>query len=220
LPFLNIIKLFGGMRMSSYNIEYFLYDFTDRTKKNLEYIEKHYKEDDLYEVTQVINSLLGLIVIPYEASKDLNEQTIESIAPSDYSAINSLIELCIKEKRLYSDYKEKTSVRNFIKHIRNSVSHGGNEGIHFYPISEGIQISNIIFYDTYVKKNNQSELPPKKYQFCVNIKIDELRTLINNISNIYCSFDKRDQNVVKKQNEYKKRIDELESLMKMNIDNL
>lgn len=73
--------------MSSYNIENFLFDFAYRTKTNLEYIEKYYNEDYLYEVTQVINSLLGLIVIPYEASKNMSEKTIKSIAPSDYSSI-------------------------------------------------------------------------------------------------------------------------------------
>ncbi len=44
----------------------FSQDFAGRTRKNLVFIEKQVKErsnSDLYEVTQLINSLLGLIAL-------------------------------------------------------------------------------------------------------------------------------------------------------------
>ena len=74
--------------MSGYNIEYFLEDYAKRTMENLEIIE-HYsstrwmniqgellKEKKAYEVTQLINSLLGLVLIPMESLKKENDGRI------------------------------------------------------------------------------------------------------------------------------------------------
>ena len=51
-------------------------DFARRTKKNLEFIEHSLtrdrlnSENDVYEVTQLINSLLGLLVFPQQKFYD------------------------------------------------------------------------------------------------------------------------------------------------------
>ena len=45
----------------------FVGDFAKRTLANLNIIEQEIRENkDAYEVTQLINSLLGLIVFPFE----------------------------------------------------------------------------------------------------------------------------------------------------------
>ncbi|SFG37312.1 HEPN family nuclease [Neptunomonas qingdaonensis] len=42
-------------------------DFAKRTRKNLEYIEQGKKEgNEVYEITHLINSCLGLLVLPHE----------------------------------------------------------------------------------------------------------------------------------------------------------
>ncbi len=46
--------------------KHLLRDFAERTFKNLEMLEKYYGPDDRYEVTQLVNSLLGLVVFPKE----------------------------------------------------------------------------------------------------------------------------------------------------------
>lgn len=44
-----------------------LKDFTKRTKRNLAVIEQlHRKGEEVYEVTQLVNSCLGLLVFPKE----------------------------------------------------------------------------------------------------------------------------------------------------------
>lgn len=66
--------------MSGYNMEYFIADFADRTLANLEQVERMKragqfefnspgKTEKLYEVTQLINSFLGLVVLPTEKFK-------------------------------------------------------------------------------------------------------------------------------------------------------
>lgn len=74
--------------VSGYNIEYFLEDFAKRTMENLEIIEYYsskrwmdiqgelLKEKKAYEVTQLINSLLGLVLIPMESLKKENDGRI------------------------------------------------------------------------------------------------------------------------------------------------
>ncbi|HII94309.1 MAG TPA: hypothetical protein HA367_00995 [Candidatus Methanofastidiosum sp.] len=54
------------------NYNNLLFDYVTRTQKNLEFIEKAIEEDpekEVFEVTQLINSLLGLIVFPFEKFK-------------------------------------------------------------------------------------------------------------------------------------------------------
>lgn len=49
--------------------EEFVIDFVRRTRKNLEFIEDRVEADpgaELFEVTQLVNSLLGIIVLPRE----------------------------------------------------------------------------------------------------------------------------------------------------------
>lgn len=209
--------------MSAYNIEYFLEDFAKRTIKNLEYIEKEYPQGELFEVTQLINSLLGLIIIPVEAYKNTYkkekkafDKSLKRISPKDYQAIDDLLNRCANENRLFSDYcknsfenkQNRICVSTFISHIRNSIAHGGNKGIHFYPIEEGKSISKIIFYD-----NKECKDEKRISEFCVKITIDELRILVNNISNLYCKFEKNSK-ITDKQDKYRKDICTLDNLMR------
>jgi hypothetical protein len=46
--------------------KHLLRGFAERTVKNMEVLEQHYGPDDRYEVTQLVNSLLGLVVFPKE----------------------------------------------------------------------------------------------------------------------------------------------------------
>ncbi len=140
--------------MSGYNIEYFLNSFTKRTIENLKFIEDEVEKYDLFEVTQLINSLLGLIIIPVEAYKNtnnINENGLKKLSKEDYDIINDLLDKCKKENRLFSDYPmnyyeeqvKRISVNRFISHLRNAIAHGGNHGIYFYPMSEKEEISTV-----------------------------------------------------------------------------
>lgn len=216
--------------MSGYNIECFLYDFSKRTTKNLEIIngikDGSFGEMDLYrlrrnprdnyEVTQLINSLLGLVIIPVEASKKLFVDDgriffpdFFSISEEDSKMVLDLIDTCKKEKRYYSSYphnqNKNRKIGFFIYHIRNSLAHGGAGGVHFYPIQERQEITDIIFYD----HNDE-----KKQEFCIKLSIDEIRDLEYNINNLLCGFEEREKNIKEKINNYQDKINELEEKMR------
>lgn len=54
--------------MSNYDAKRVVQDFADRTKRNLRFIEitKKEKRGRVHEITQLINSLLGLVVFPQQ----------------------------------------------------------------------------------------------------------------------------------------------------------
>ena len=53
-------------------------DFAQRTLRNLDYLQHRVRDGDdgLYDVTQLWNSLLGLIVLPLETDKKRGENGI------------------------------------------------------------------------------------------------------------------------------------------------
>lgn len=211
--------------MSGYNMEYFLGDFANRTIENLRFIEDGAEQYKLYEVTQLINSLLGLIIIPvenYKKTYKIKDVDLKRISSQDYKVIVNIIEKCEREKRFYSDYERESGsngkiyVSNFINHIRNAIAHGGNNGIHFYPVSESGSISSIIFYDNnevLAKKAKQNGRTIDINEFCINLSVAELKDLVSAISKLYCKFEKRDTNIRQKQEKYDSDIRKLEGLL-------
>lgn len=211
--------------MSGYNMEYFLGDFANRTIDNLRFIEEGAEHYRLFEVTQLINSLLGLIIIPvenYKKTYKIKDGEIKKISPKDYKTILDVIDKCEQEQRFYSDYERERDksgriyVSDFINHIRNAIAHGGNNGIHFYPVSESGIISSIIFYDNneiLAKKAEQHGKTIDINEFCINLSVSELKNLVNAISGLYCKFEKRDKNISEKQKKYDSDIRKLEGLL-------
>ncbi len=214
--------------MSGYNIEYFLRDFADRTLKNLNYIEKRRRATDVYEVTQLINSLLGLIVLPVEAyeayekrvsgtSIKSRENTLKKTDSEAYYEVQKLLKDCESDDRYYSNYKndkyhDKFNVSKFVKHLRNSISHSGDQGIHFYPLTDSNEnlINGIIFKDCVYEDERRKKI---KNLFCIKLTILELQKLIDYIVRLYCEFKNRDSDIEDKQNKYKMEIKELENIM-------
>lgn len=84
-------------------------DFITRTKEDI----RNYSGQ--YNVTNLINSCLGLIVIP----KELRVQRLPNYKFNDtdrrYGVTKASIELC-KDKNY--------SLNNVVRHIRNGISHG------------------------------------------------------------------------------------------------
>ena len=95
-------------------------DFADRTLKNLEAIKK-LKEDrkKVYEVTQLVNSLLGLLVISHEKFFKLS---IEKIKVDELRQKGCLI----PDATLQNDQSNKTDyifLSDLIRNLRNSIAH-------------------------------------------------------------------------------------------------
>ena len=105
--------------------EKFKRDFIIRTKENLLKIT----EQNGYEVTQLINSSIGLLIVPEQ--KFYNE--------IDNSFVN---EATLNEINLCIDSKNKMSLKEIVRHLRNSISHSR---IKFE--NDNGKISKILFED-------------------------------------------------------------------------
>lgn len=200
--------------MSCYNKEYFLQDFIKRTKNNLDIIDyavKHKNEfmfPDLigYEVTQRINSFFGFIILPFEFEASIDYDVYIEDYPKINDSMKEIKEFLLKlkkEKRFYSNYCDFDStkieeygfkeIKEFIRHLRNSLSHSGRQGITFLPIGkaelkkeEEVPITNIIFCD--VLNGSKKD---KKQVFCLKLRvvnsngddseIDKIRKLITQL---------------------------------------
>ena len=190
--------------MSGYNMEYFISDFAMRTKINLEIInekaESSFQSEKVYEVTQLINSFLGLVVLPNEKFKNWQEMKNSEMKEVEEN-IWKLLKTCADNNRYFNSYddKESKNVQKFIDHIRNSVSHSGKLGLHFYPVIEGgdSNITHIIFYDSdysiLLRRNKKCpEIAHEKArEFCLKLTVKEAGYLAECIANLYCLMEKR-----------------------------
>lgn len=92
-----------------YNRNNAIKDFVCRTKYNLELYLKNNKENEgkyPYEVTQILNSFLGIIVLPKEKENYV-------LASIDISNLQNKIQI-----------EQNKDATTFFRHLRNSVSHG------------------------------------------------------------------------------------------------
>lgn len=197
--------------MGTYNYEHFVRDFIYRTRINKNIIQHRYEENPKkkYEVTQLINSLFGLIIVPNEKYKFkrneeiTKEETLEIISEDEYNNILEFIEEIKDSGKYYNTYEDKYPVSDFIKHLRNSLAHSGEHGLHFVPLSEAQEITGVIFYDTDRYHN---------HEFCVELTISEIIDLSEIISDMYSKVDEK--NAEKNRKEYEEEIERLRALFK------
>lgn len=138
----------------------FVKDFAFRTKKNLKYIEskKNIGCDSVFEFTQLVNSLLGLLVIPQERECDricnnfVSQKTCEGL------------KACIER----NDYNNECDFTNILRHMRNAIAHGQVE----IGATNG-EISSILFID---KNHNNCR------QFHIRLTCSQLRDFIEEFS--------------------------------------
>lgn len=182
--------------------------------------------DKLYEVTQLINSLMGIAVLPYEMHKEYFksvdeekyteenkgkslkdiQESIKKSAP--YVNLGEYIKCLYDNKKWYSTYTsdlkkdgrlcEDKYVFSFLGHIRNSTCHSGDNAMSILPLSEGKVIEKILFYDHY---NNQ--------EFAMSLSIEELEELIDLIAAFYRDTDIGKSDKTKQMENAEKRVREL-----------
>lgn len=200
--------------MSGYNYTHLVKEFADRTVDNLRIIKNAHPEDRPREVTQLINSFLGLLVVPSERykesrpEKEKEENALRDSSPEMYSSITDLIHVLKQCKKLHNNYDDRKNypVCDFIHHLRNAVCHSGNKRLILYPIGENKEIETAIFYDTLT-------LGGTKYEFAVELTIEQIRALIKAISTMYIAVEDRKSEDIKK--EYEDAVSEYRSLMEM-----
>lgn len=158
--------------------------------------------DKLYEVTQLINSLMGIAVLPYEMHKEYFQsvdeekrtevnlgkslkdiqESIKKTTP--YVNLAKHIKFLYENKKWYSTYTsdlkkdgrlcEEKYVFSFLRHIRNSTCHSGDNAMSILPLSEGRVIEKILFYD---RSDTQ--------EFAMSLSVEELEELIDLIAAFY-----------------------------------
>lgn len=151
--------------------------FVCRTKYNLN-IYRKYKSGDKskefeYEVTQLINSFLGLIIFIKEKGVISNTKLIEFIDTNKPTVW--LYKYPNKQGILK---EEKHNFKNYLRHLRNTVAHPDKKLI---LLSENKKIKSIQFKD-FENKN--------KFETILSLeKIDELVELLSNtfFGNDVCS---------------------------------
>ena len=89
-------------------------DFASRTKKNLEVIETLQNEGrEVFEVTQLINSMLGLLVFP-------QQRYIQSIPKTP---LKQLENEGWPVPRVTGRFRQVTNLNQLIRYLRNAVAH-------------------------------------------------------------------------------------------------
>jgi len=131
-------------------------DFVFRTKKNLEAIEvdlSHGKE--VYEVTHLINSLLGLIILPEQKFYDNLPETL---------TLEDLKQEGWPESLLNWDHALGKNFKNLMRLLRNGISHFHLEFLVELGELSGLKIWNI----------NNSNI--KDWE--VELSIEDLKSLV------------------------------------------
>jgi hypothetical protein len=93
--------------------QYLVRDFAKRTIDNVKLLEKHYGSKDRYEVTQLINSLYGLVIIPKEkALSYIPELNLQQLAASGWPQFE-----------IIKDDTRCDNLRKLIVNLRNGAAH-------------------------------------------------------------------------------------------------
>lgn len=127
--------------------ENFVKDFAIRTQKNYNALS-----EGPYEVTQLINSAVGLLIIPKEK---FFAQIDDSIISSE---LLDRLKNCIVHRQDVEEYDEKGELKDIVKHIRNSIAHGCMEFNAEQDCKTGktTSIDSVSFKDTNKKYKSNS----------------------------------------------------------------
>ena len=189
------------------------------------------ENDNLYEVTQLLNSLMGIAVLPYEMHKEyfknLNDESgmsdanrgktrkeiREEVRETDaYDELFELIMEFYKEGQwkstyssdldIYNHIKEDTIVFGFLEHLRNAACHSGDNAIIILPLDDGEIIEEILFYDRHDKHG-------VKQEFAMRLSVAELKQLVPKVAEFYrntkIGFDDKTSSIRRAEN----RVNEL-----------
>lgn len=170
----------------------------DSSKKSLEgkfnrlVVPGEIKGDELFEVTQLLNSLMGIAVLPYEMYSEIfrgNSSTQlelrEKIKQSpEFYSLREFIKALYKADKWNSSYSSDINlgdgiiVFSFLRHIRNAVCHSGdNAALSLLPLDDGKVITEVLFYDKSIKNPDE--------EFALRLSINDVREMIELIANFY-----------------------------------
>lgn len=146
----------------------------------------------LYEVTELINSMMGIAVLPFEMHREIldpkegekyyraknQEHRSETLKSLEYKDLEKYINQLKDEKKWYSSYDndKKNIVFGFLKHLRDAAAHSGSDCISILPLDGGTVIEEIMFYDINKKTNEE---------FAMKLSVEEVQELLKKVANFY-----------------------------------
>lgn len=193
--------------MSFYNTDEYEFSFAQRTIKNLEFIQKRVEEEkaqgkkdqeiqDAFEVTQLINSFIGLLIIPRQ--KCYNHLIDDARFPRGSDAEKLLERISTDRNKCKDTYREtkydstigdyvptdeyeKITPKKLALRLRNAVSHDRLIIQPLFPGKNGV-ITGIEFSDRPQKRDN-------KYgeYFKLLLTIEETEILVKALSELLLS---------------------------------
>lgn len=121
----------------NYDHEKLLADFAKRTRHNLQLIREiqaTQPEKQAYEVTQLVNSTLGLLVFPRENYiKEIPNKTLDELKSEGWPI-----------PQVHSGFTEARDLRDFLRLMRNAIAHFNVE---FVP-NEKSEIAGLKVWNT------------------------------------------------------------------------
>lgn len=146
----------------------FVKEFAEKTRKNLDFIEKNQPD---FKITQLVNSCLGLIAFPRKKCFDQIPKTqLDNLTSQGWP---------IPENE--GGFPPARNLKDLIRHLRNGITHGNLE---FYDDAKN-EIESILVWDE--DGNNTHN---KNWQ--VRFQMDDLRKFVTKFSDMlidgeYCS---------------------------------
>jgi hypothetical protein len=149
-------------------------DFARRTRTNLEglrTIKRQNPNMEVYEVTQLINSMLGLLVFPQQRYIDRIPQTpLEELTADGWPI-----------PKVTGDYPQAEDLQKLVRLLRNGISHFN---IEFIPDTQG-EISALSIWNTEPR-------PPHRVTWKAELSIDDLERITSRFTALLLN-EKNDQ---------------------------
>lgn len=166
------------------NRDSFEIEFAKRTLANLQFIEKEVEKrhqqgiddkniHDVFEVTQLINSFVGMIILPKESFFERLRHNDRFLSPEGNLLLNRLSNDLSKYESTYTytqggeRRRERLTPKNLSRHLRNAIAHNNLEIIP-RDYSKSGKVEGFIFKDN----NDWGE------RFRLELTIDEIRVLL------------------------------------------
>jgi hypothetical protein len=101
--------------------------FAQRTLKNLDFVKRRTEQCDVHLVTQVINSLLGLLVFPFgEEEAFFKEFRHLSLSSVDLDVVRDALKATLPIPSLtVTKFGRCKDVTGFFRRLRNAIAHKG-----------------------------------------------------------------------------------------------
>ena len=149
--------------------------------------------DNLFEVTELLNSMMGTAVLPFEMHREILDPAVgserynseenkthrrEAENCEEYKVLKQYINNLKDENKWYSSYEnDKDSiVFGFLKHLRDAAAHSGDDCISILPLDGGELIEEIMFYD--INKKTKEE-------FAMKLSVAEVKELLKKVADFY-----------------------------------